>query len=196
MNQLFKALNTRSRATAFRYLKQLHHLTSYTHNGKFYTLPEIAQFDDEDFWYYEEVGFSVHGTLVNTLRHVISISESGKTNSELEKRFRTRVQNTLQGLLKSKKIAAKEGVVKHHLYVSHDPTVGEIQIKKRKKVGNRERLPEWIVVEILIETVRSFPTSPQVKDVVHRLTRRGSLITEEQVSQVFDEMNLEKKTLD
>jgi len=85
MNQLFKALNTTSRATVFRYLKQLHHLTSYTHNGKYYTLPEIAQFDRDGFWYYGDVGFSRHGTLMNTLSHVITMSESGKTNFELEK---------------------------------------------------------------------------------------------------------------
>jgi len=196
MNQLFKALNTTSRATAFRYLQQLHHLTSYTHNGKYYTLPEIAQFDRDGFWYYGDVGFSRHGTLMNTLSHVITMSESGKTNFELEKHFRTRVQNSLQNLLKANKIAAKVGPIKHHLYVNPDQAISDLQIKKRIKVGERKRLPEWIVAEILIETVRSFPMPPQIEDVMKRLSKRGSLITKEQVKQVFEEMDLEKKTPD
>lgn len=46
IHNLYKAINTTSRATVFRYLQDLKHLTSYTHSGKYYTLPEIAQFDN------------------------------------------------------------------------------------------------------------------------------------------------------
>jgi predicted transcriptional regulator len=137
MNQLCKALNTTSRATAFRYLQELHHLTSYTHNGKYYTLPGIPQFDQEGFWYYGDIGFSLHGTLIDTLTHVITTSESGKTGSELEKYFRTRVQNSLQVLLKAEKIA-KVKPVKRYLYVSPDPNISDRQIKKRTNLISRE----------------------------------------------------------
>lgn len=192
MKQLCKALNTTSRATAFRYLKELNHLTSYTHRGKYYTLPKIAQFDKDGFWYFGDIGFSEHGTLMNTLTHVITMSEAGKTNSELEKYFRTRVQNSLQNLLKPNKIAMATQT-KPCLYVSPDPTVSDRQIKRRAEVGRRKRLPDWIVGEILVETIRSFPAQPEIDDVVKRLSKRGSLITYEQVRQVFEENNLEKK---
>lgn len=66
--------------------------------------------------------------------------------------------------------------VNHHLYVSSDPVISDQQIKKRLKVGARRRLPNWIVGEILIETIRSFPTQPQIDDVVKRLSKKGSLI--------------------
>jgi hypothetical protein len=195
MNQLYKAIKTTSHATVFRYLCELHHLTSYTHNGKYYTLPEIAQFDPSGFWYYGDIGFSSHGTLINTLAHVIAVSESGKTNSELEAHFRTRVQDALRTLLNTNKIARTKPS-NRHLYVSSDPDISDRQIKKRMKVGGRKRLPDWIVGEILVETIRSFPTQPQIDDIVKRLTKKGSLITKEQVEQVFEEHNLEKKTQD
>jgi hypothetical protein len=195
MKQLYKAINTTSHATVFRYLCELHHLTSYTHNGKYYTLPGIAQFDPNGFWYYGDIGFSFHGTLVNTLAHVIAVSKSGKTSSELEAHFRTRVQDALRTLLNTNKIARTKPA-NRHLYVSIDPDISDRQIKKRMEVGGRKRLPEWIVGEILVETIRSFPVQPQINDVVKRLTKRGSLITKEQVEQVFEEHNLEKKTLD
>lgn len=193
MNQLRKALDTTSRATAFRYLQELHHLTSYTHNGKYYTLPGIAQFDQDGFWYFGDIGFSVHGTLIDTLSHVIKMSESGKTSSELEKYFRTRVQNSLQNLLKAKKIATVKPA-NRHLYVSPDPAVSDRQIKRRTEVGSRKQLPDWVVGEILVETIRSFPVQPEIDDVVRRLVKRGSLITREQVVQVFEENDLQKKT--
>jgi predicted transcriptional regulator len=195
MKELGRLLNTTSRATAFRYLQQMHHLTSYTHNGRYYTLPEIAQFNTEGFWYFGDIGFSIHGTLMNTLTHVITVSEAGKTSSELEKHFRTRVQNSLQQLLKKNKIAkAKQS--KPCLYVSPEHLVIAQQVKKRTSIGGRKKLPAWIVGEILVETIRSFPTQPQIDDVVKRLSKRGSIITLEQVQQVFDEEDLEKKTPD
>lgn len=193
MKQLFKVINTTSRVTVARYLRELEHLTSYTHNGKYYTLPEIAQFDKDGFWYFGDIGFSIHGTLMSTLAYVITMSEAGKTNSELEKYFRTRVQNSLQILLKPNKIA-KATQTKPCLYVSSDPVVSDRQIKRRAKVGSRKRLPDWIVGEILVETIRSFPVQPEIEDIIKRLSKRGSLITREQVRQVFEENDLEKKT--
>ena len=195
MTQLCKALNTNTRVTVFRYLRQLNHLTSYTHNGKYYTLPEIAQFDPNGFWYFGDIGFSIQGTLINTLKHVITASESGKTNSELEDHCRTRVQDALRTLLNANKIARTKPA-NRHLYVSSDPAISDRQIKKRLEVGDRKRLPDWIVGEILVETIRSFPVQPEIDDVVRRLVKRGSLITRDQVAQVFEENDLEKKTPD
>ncbi|MEI6479893.1 MAG: hypothetical protein WCO21_03700 [bacterium] len=193
MKQLYKAIDTTSHATVFRYLCELHHLTSYTHNGKYYTLSEIAQFDPNGFWYYGDIGFSSQGTLVSTLAHVIAVSESGKTNSELEAHFRTRVQDALRTLLNNNKIV-RTRPADRYLYVSSDPDISDRQIKKRMKVGGRKRLPDWVVGEILVETIRSFPGQPEVEEVVKRLSKRGSLITREQVTQVFEENHLQKKT--
>jgi hypothetical protein len=195
IKDLCQALNCTSRVTAFRYLCDLNYLTSYTHNGKFYTLPEIAQFDKDGFWHFGDIGFSSYGTLMNTLTHIITMSESGKTNSELEKQFRIKVQNSLQKLLKPN-IIAKAKQVKPCLYVNSNPMISDQQIQNRTKIGNRRRLPDWIIAEILVETVLSFPIHPNIDDVVKRLSKRGSLITYEQVKQVFEENNLEKKTLD
>lgn len=195
MPQLRDALGASTRVTAFRYLRKLNHLTSYTHNGKYYTLPEIAQFDPKGFWYYDDIGFSSRGTLVDTLAYVITVSESGKTNSELEAHFRTQVQDALRTLLHRKQIArTKPG--NRHLYVSADPISSDQQIQRRAEIGGRKRLPDWIIGEVLVETIRSFPTLPKIDEVAKRLSRRGSLITYGQVKQVFEEHALEKKTLD
>jgi arginine repressor len=45
MSELQAALGTESSRTVFRYLKKLNYITSYTHAGKYYSLPEVAQFD-------------------------------------------------------------------------------------------------------------------------------------------------------
>lgn len=194
MNQICAALNTMTRMTAFRYLKELRYLTSYTHCGRYYTLPEIAQFDPNGFWYFGEIGFSIHGTLINTLHQIIIASESGKSTRELGQYCKIQIQGALRALLQTQKIARVKPS-KPHLYVSADPVVGDKQIKKRAEVGPRQRLPDWIVAEILIEIIRECSSVPTVENIVKRFVKRGSSITQDQVKQVFEEYDLEKKTL-
>lgn len=130
MPQVCLALSTMSRITGFRYLRELQHLTSYTHNGKYYTIPGMAQFDSNGFWYFEDIGFSVHGTLIDTLHQLITQSAAGKSNFELEKHCGTRVQAALRTLLHSKRIT-RVRLEKRYLYVDVNPSAGDRQIRKR-----------------------------------------------------------------
>jgi hypothetical protein len=63
---LKRALGTKTDLTAFRKLKQLDYLASYTDRGRFYTLPEIARFDDHGRLSHQGVWFSRHRTLLAT----------------------------------------------------------------------------------------------------------------------------------
>jgi hypothetical protein len=194
MDQICAALNTTTRMTAFRYLKKLRYLTSYTHCGRYYTLPEIVQFDPNGFWYFAEIGFSIHGTLINTLHQIIVASESGKSTCELGQYCRIQIQGALRTLLQTQKIARVKPS-KPHLYVSADPVVSDQQIKRRAEVGPRQRLPDWIIAEILIETIRGCSSVPTIENIAKRFAKRGSSITQDHVKQVFEEYGLEKKTL-
>jgi hypothetical protein len=195
MRQLQKAIQTHSRRTVLRYLNELHCFTSYTHTRRYYALSEVVQFDENGFWHYGDIGFSSHGTLMDTLQHVITTSESGKTNSELSKLFQVRVQNSLQRLLKPKKITVASAE-KPMLYISSDPSIGQQQIEKRQKAAVGKKLPLWIIAEILIACVHTLSASPNMEDVMKWLKKMGSTITKEQVKQVFEEEHLEKKTPD
>ena len=195
IHDVINAVNATSRMTAYRYLKKLDYLSSYTHARQFYTLKTIPEFDEDGLWYFGDIGFSKHGTLMETIIHLINHSKSGKTSSDLEKKQRVYVQNTLLSLVKSKKISREQqdGV---YVYFSADLETSRRQIEKRNKKGSRKRLPEWIVVEILIEVIRSLAEKPHTDEVAMRLLKRGSLITRAQVEQVFEENDLKKKILD
>ncbi|MCP4602759.1 MAG: hypothetical protein GY847_19960, partial [Proteobacteria bacterium] len=62
--EIAEALGTDGRRTVFRKLKELDYLTSYSHRGSYYTLEEIARFDELGLWSYRDVSFSVHGSLI------------------------------------------------------------------------------------------------------------------------------------
>ncbi|MGA2646255.1 MAG: hypothetical protein ABSF15_16210 [Candidatus Sulfotelmatobacter sp.] len=71
--ELKRVLGTQTDLTVFRKLQQLDYLASYTHRGRFYTLPEIAHFDDRGRWWsHQGVWFSRHGTLLATLETFVN----------------------------------------------------------------------------------------------------------------------------
>ena len=67
LSEVMAALGARaSRRTAFRKLKDIDARTSYSHRGGFYTLDELAHFDERGLWSFAGVRFSRAGTLVAT----------------------------------------------------------------------------------------------------------------------------------
>jgi len=50
LDELKQALGTSVDVTVFRKIKPLDYLTSYSHRGRYYTLREIARFDEKGLW--------------------------------------------------------------------------------------------------------------------------------------------------
>ena len=84
MPELKQALGTSSDATVFRKLEGLFYASSYSHRGSYYTLREIAEFDEYGLWSHRGVHFSEYGTLVSTAEHFVEQSEAGWQARELE----------------------------------------------------------------------------------------------------------------
>ena len=59
-------------ATVFRKLAGLDYRTSYSHRGRYYTLDEIARFDELGLWSFRPVWFSRFGTLVATVEALVA----------------------------------------------------------------------------------------------------------------------------
>lgn len=63
--------------TARRHLKKWKAHTSFNMNGRYYTLPGIARFDENGIWKYQRILFSKYGTLTETICQLIRRSERG-----------------------------------------------------------------------------------------------------------------------
>jgi hypothetical protein len=70
-----------------RFLKQLGYFRSYTHNGKWYTLRGSPQFNREGIWHHKTIGFSKHGSLTATIRHLVDRSPAGLSARELAQKL-------------------------------------------------------------------------------------------------------------
>jgi len=108
MPEMKKALGTQVDMTVFRKLAPLGHLTSYSHRGGFYTLPAIAQFDEQGLWMARGAWFSKHGTLLNTVEMLVRESPSGYHASELERLVHVPVKDALRQLTEARRIHRAE----------------------------------------------------------------------------------------
>ncbi len=130
--ELKAVLNTNVDMTIFRKLKELSYRTSYSHRGKYYTLSEIADFDDLGLWSFNNVWFSVYRTLIETSRNFINKSEAGYSAAELESILNVEVKEALLHLFR-KKFIYREDVSGIYIYFSIDTDIRRRQLAFRKE---------------------------------------------------------------
>jgi hypothetical protein len=63
--------------TVRRRLKKWNAISSYNKNGRYYTLSDIAKFDNNGLWICQDIGFSKNGNLTQTITQLISSSAAG-----------------------------------------------------------------------------------------------------------------------
>jgi hypothetical protein len=129
LEELKIALGTNVAMTVFRKLKELDYITSCSHRGKYYTLKNIAQFNNDGFWFQDSVMFSSHGSLVKTAQSIIDASKQGFTANLLSKQLGLSSSETLLTLFRNKKLY-REKVKGEYIYFSSNN-----EIKKQQKIN-------------------------------------------------------------
>jgi hypothetical protein len=134
--RLKQLLGTEADITVFRKLKELSYRTSYSHRGAFYTLDEIADFDEHGLWSFDSVCFSRHGTLVATAADCVSQSKSGYFASELEALLHVPVKEPLLQLVTQSRIA-RQNVAGIYLYCAGDSRTRQRQLRARQELPDQ-----------------------------------------------------------
>lgn len=206
LDDLFHVLDTHSRMSVFRRLKPMEYLTSFTHAGRYYTLPDIPKFDKLGLWFYQDVGFSSAGTLKSTIVDIVHSSEVGMTPTEMLNLLRLRVpnslHNTLHELIKNKQLK-RHRLQGLSLYTSIDPVIAQNQMAaRREKIKSRSRIlavpSNEATIAVLVEALRTGKVLALPSTVLARLNAQGITITVDQVEQIFSQYGLKagKKTVD
>ncbi len=193
---LYKILETNSRMSVFRRLREAEYISSYTHGGRYYTLADIPQYDSNGLWFFQGKGFSQFGTLKATLAEMVNTSVLGMTHSQLHHLLGVKVQDALLGLVRVKQIGRKE-INGMYLYVSADLGRAREQISYQQQARTKSTLPMAKVIAVLVETIRGFcKVSISMPVIAEHLAARGLRITVAQVEQVFTQYGIDtqKKT--
>jgi len=145
MPELKQALGTSVDVTVFRKLSVLSYRTSYSHGGSYYTLDELAEFDEAGLWSHNGVYFAAHGTLISTLNVLVEESEAGYFASELESLLHVSVKETLLTLVERNRLA-RETVSGLYLYCSCSRSKRKQQVLERKRRGEAPSLTGGVAI--------------------------------------------------
>ena len=153
LKKLASILDCSSR-TAQTKLKHWKAYTSYNQNGKYYTLPEIPQFDIYGIWRFKSAAFSKHGNLKKTIVHLVNTSPEGLTGRQIGERLGLSPQSFLHHFRNSPGICREKhaGV---YVYFSDNISVFETQVQKRKALVSRTAIiaisdPEAVMILVAI----------------------------------------------
>jgi hypothetical protein len=154
LDELKQALGTSVDVTVFRKLKPLDYLTSYSHRGRYYTLREIARFDDHGLWSQAEVWFSRFGTLLATAEAVIHRSPRGYFADELAPLLHVEVQDALHQLTQQQRVS-RQIISGRYLYTAMDHTLRRQQLLARRTVEILPTVTDASVLEVAPEEVKA-----------------------------------------
>src|SRR5712691_9082317 len=129
--QLKHVLGTEADITVFRKLRDISYHTSYSHRGRFYTLDEIADFDENGLWTFHAVWFSRYGTLLSTAEAFVKQAPAGYFVAKLEDLLHVPVKEPLLHLVRQNRVARQE--VSHlYLYCASDSPQRRQQLLARQ----------------------------------------------------------------
>lgn len=130
MDDLKEALGTGADATVFRKLAGLGYRTSYSHRGRYYTLEEVARFDELGLWSFRQVFFSRFGTLVSTVEALVASAEAGYDVAELEAVLNVEAKSALLKLVRADRLARQQ-VSGRYVYFSPEVSLRRGQAHAR-----------------------------------------------------------------
>lgn len=183
-------------ATARRRLKAWRAYTSYNHNGRYYTLPEVADFDYNGLWRYQGVFFSKHGNLKQTVIHLVTDSAQGLSGAELGKLLGLEPRSFLSHFRDHPALYRKH-VMGRWIWFAADPGIREKQTRIRLAgVGPKEpRMPSDLeAVMILVDLIRH-PNSG-LEQIARRIKPAGFDVDVAAIRRLLVQHDLLKKTLD
>lgn len=154
LDELKQSLGTPVDITVFRKLKLLDYFTSYSHRGRYYTLREIARFDDNGLWSQAEAWFSRFGTLLATAEAFVNRSLRGYFADELAPLLHVEVQDALHQLTLHGRVA-RQIISGRYLYTAVDPTVQRRQLRAHRTVEILPTVVDASVLEVSAEETKA-----------------------------------------
>ena len=154
LDELKQALGTSATMTVFRKLKLLGYLTSYSHRGRYYTLREIAQFDEQGLWSHKGIRFSRFGTLLATAEALINRSPRGYFAADVARVLDVDMQDALRQLTEKRRVC-RQIVSGRYLYTAVDRTRQQAQLRARRPVQALPLAANSVRPEVSMDKVKT-----------------------------------------
>jgi len=140
--------------TARRRLKQWQAANSYNHNGRYYTLPDVPQFDGNGLWRWRGVFFSQYGNLKQTVVTLVQRSPAGLDAGELRSLVGLDPRSFLSAFAADPQLR-REKTQGQFVYYGADAAVYSRQRERRslRQASGRQPTPSEAIA-ILVEKIK------------------------------------------
>lgn len=147
--------------TIRRRLQEWGALASFNYNSRFYTLPELPQFDERGLWFHRDIGFSSHGHLPQTIVALVLQSPGGLTAAELGQHLRLDPRSFLWQFHQHPSLQ-REKYQGHYIYLAADPALAARQKAVRSVAVAPVPLPSAEEsIAVLVEAIQHPDHSPE-----------------------------------
>lgn len=174
-----------------RFLTAVGYYSSFTDNGKWYTLQSIPTFNRNGLWFHHGIGFSRAGSLTKTLIALTTKSAVGITAEQLGEKLHCRCHTVLVQLYRKKKLQRRK-IGRSFIYLAADPRTGAKQLQATSLQSSQiQQLPAEIAVLILVEFIRN----PEADFAELAKTIKGNAkitIEAAQIERLFKQYSLKK----
>ena len=176
-----------------RFLKQIGYCRSYTDNGKWYTLQDSPRFDRDGLWHFKGIGFSQHGSLTATIRHLVARSPTGLSAAELSEKLQHPCHAVLTQLHKAGQLD-RLPLAGQFRYLATDPQVNRRQREQVAVLSGsaldaalNTQTALWILVQYIKHPGLSFEQMAALLQEQHHVA-----VAPESIQQFFQEQGLKK----
>lgn len=172
-----------------RFLSEIGYFSSFTHNGRWYTLRTIPRFGKHGLWFSKDIGFSRAGSLTRTLIDLTVHSPDGMTAEQLGEILRCRCHSILVQLCRQGKLQ-REKTGRSYVYLAGDPA-GAARQRQALQGATPAQLPAEIALLVLVECIHHPEFS--FKQLADAITRRAHVtVGVAQIENLFDQHGLKK----
>ena len=126
--------------TARRWLKAWRVHRSYNKNGRYYTLPNVPEFDAHGVWRWRGILFSQYGNLTQTVIELVRRSEAGLVAAELGERLGLAPRSFLSAFADHPQLR-REKMQGRFVYYAADPSLYAQQQQRRCQMPPTPRDP-------------------------------------------------------
>ena len=169
-------------------------LTSYNRNGRYYTLPNVAKFDESGLWKYKGASFSQHGTLKHTVRHLVRNSPAGLDARQIGRMVGLPARSFMAQLQKIPGLRREKHEGRFVYYSDEKQSYrSQRRVEKSKKMP-KELPSDSEAIFILVDRIKHPDSS--FEQCVQRLRRRGERVSISAVRSLLTYHGIEKKTSD
>jgi hypothetical protein len=176
-----------------RFLKDVGYYSSFTHNSMWYTLHSIPSFNKRGLWFYQDIGFSKHGNLKQSIFNFVSKSTQGLTAKDLFEILLIPCHPVLNQMYKKNQID-RFNTQRGFVYLSIDNKKRQRQLNLLQSrlftVKEAESLNAQAAVYVLVEYIKHPEAS--VVQLSKAVEKRKVKASPEAITILFKEHDLKK----